>query len=193
MAWITASDVKTYLNISSGTDDALLASLIVAAQSLLERTTGRTFEASVDTTRYFDAVEDVDGRTLYVWDDLCAITSVVNGDGVAVNASQYLTEPRHAPPYYALRLKIATGLTWTYTDSPENAIAITGRWGYAQTCPPDVRQACLDLVVYWYRRRGGDGGALDRPQVSPSGVTLFPPGFPQSVKEVIQMFRRPGR
>lgn len=197
MAYLTAADLKTYLGISSSSEDSLLTALIAQAQAHLEAQTGRVFEASADTTKRFDAVEDVlhdeDGRRLTLWlrgYDLCAITSVTNGDGTTVASSSYVTEPRNETPYWGLRLKANASVAWTYSDTPEDAISISGRWAYSVTPPADVVMATRDLAVWLYRRRGQEGASLDAPQVSPSGVMLFPARAPETVKMVIEKYQR---
>lgn len=224
--YCTSSDLKSYLGITSASDDTLLVLLIAQAQAYIESSTNRVFEASADTTRHFDAWQDaassrytghrnpfyadtlagygvgavlperVGGfgwqRTLYLDNDLCQITTIVNGDGTTVLASSYVTEPRNDPPYYALTLKESSGLVWTYGADVENAIAITGRWAYSLNAPADVKMATIELTSYLYRRRSLEGMTLDTPQVSPSGVTMFPAGMPVLVQSVISQYQKLG-
>lgn len=198
MAYQVAADIKSYLGINGSGDDELLTTLIAQAQRTIEASTGRVFEAGGDALRRFDydrhILEDEDGaRRLLVLDgaDLCAITSVVNGDGTTVASTEYVTEPRHAPPYWGLRLKRGSGVAWTYTDTPENAIAVTGKWAYSLLPPDDVKMATRDLAVWLYRRRGQEGTALE-PVMSGSGVIMFPPKLPETVKLVIARYQRVG-
>jgi len=189
-----ATDVKTFLSIDSSADNALLETLIGRAQKWIEQQTDRVFEASADTTKTFDALEDTDGALLLLGKyDLCAITTITNGDGVVVTSGQYVTEPRNETPYWAIRLKSDAGKRWAYSAAPENAISITGRWGYSVSAPADVIMATVDLTAYLYRRRGVEGASLDRVVISPSGVTMAPPGFPQSVLSVVARYQRRGR
>lgn len=199
MAYIAKVDVKTYLGIGGSGDDDLIDALIAQAQKYIEEQTGRVFEASADTTRAFDydrhVLEDEDGRrrTLYLAGyDLATITSVVNGDGTTVAASQYVTEPRRETPYWALTLKQSASVAWTYNDTPEGAILVTGKWAYATAAPDDVKLATRDLTVWLYRRRGQEGASLDAPQMSPSGVMLFPPKMPETVKMTICRYQIKG-
>lgn len=197
MAYLTAAELKTYLGISSSSEDSLLTALIAQAQAYIEAQTGRVFEAGADTTRRFDAVSDVigdeDGRRLTLWlhgYDLCAVTSVTNGDGTTVSSSQYVTEPRGETPYWGLRLKANASVAWTYSETPEDAIVIVGRWAYSTSAPADVVMAARDLAVWLYRRRGQEGASLDAPQVSPSGMMLFPAKVPDTVKMVVEKYQK---
>ena len=196
--YASLADLKTYLGVGTTADDALLSQCLTRAQGFIESQTGRVFEASADTTKTFDAaacvLADEEGRqlTLYLDGlDLCAITSVTNGDGTTVAANQYVTEPRGSTPYWALRLKANATVGWTYSDTPENAISIVGRWAYSTTPPADVVQACLALATYFYRQRGAEATGME-PVMSQSGVVMLPPRIPDVVKAVIARYQRVG-
>lgn len=115
---------------------------------------------------------------------------MTNGDGTTVASSSYVTEPRNETPYQALRLKQSASVAWTYDDTPEDAISITGRWAYSTSAPTDVVMATRDLAVWLYRRRGQEGASLDAPQVSPSGMMLFPAKLPETVKMVVAKYQK---
>ena len=189
MAYTTTANVKTYANIGVSTYDTLLGVLIPQAQQAIDTHCNRTFEASADTTRYFDAEADIseDYRTLYLDADLCAITSVTNGDSTTVTSSQYVTEPRNRTPYYALRLKDSATISWTYTTTPENAITIVGKWAYSTSAPADIVLACNRLVLYWFRMREGDG---DRTMTNAAGMLILPAQLPRDVIDMLKPYRR---
>jgi len=188
MAYADVDDLKTYLDISGTGDDLLLSSLIDRAQVLVENITRRDFEVLEDSTRYFDAVEDVDGKTLWVEDDLCAITTITNGDGVEVASDEYVTEPRNATPYYSIKLLTSSNKSWAYETDAENAISITGRWGWSTQPPADIVQAVIRLAAYLYRQRDNHSD-LDRP-VSVDGGMMLPTRFPADVMEICMQYRR---
>lgn len=198
MSYAILADLKTYLGVGTTADDALLSQCLTRAQGFLEAQTTRVFEASADATRYLDAVADVAedeqgrGSLLILPADLCAITSVTNGDGTTVASSQYVTEPRGSTPYWALRLKANATVGWTYSDTPENAISIVGRWAYSTTPPADVAQATVALAAYFYRQRGAEATGME-PVVSASGVVMVPPRLPDVVKTVITKYQARGR
>ncbi len=189
MAYTSLGSLKTYLAITTATDDALLTDLIARAGAIIDAYCGRVFEAAADSTRTLDARRDVsdDRRTLYIDADLAQITSVSNA-GVAVAPTAYVPEP-YTPPYYGLRLRIASGLTWTYVTDPEDAISITGRWAYSVSAPADIQQACIRLAAYLYRQRD-HAGEIDRPLVTPDGHTLLPGRMPEDVVLMLDPYRR---
>ena len=149
--YIATADVKTYLGISGSGDDALISALVSAAQSAVDAYFRRTFEASADATRYFDAVADVRGRTLMLGDDLCSITSVTNGNGNLVTG--YVTEPRNTAPYYALTIKSNVAENWTYSSYPENAITVVGKWAYSTTAPAGIVHLTKWLAAVMYKSK----------------------------------------
>ena len=189
MAYCSLAQMKTYVGATDNDDDALLTDCITRAEAVIDRATKRRFEATADSTRTFDAVYDVAGRTLYLDADLCAITAITNGDGAAITALQVVSEPRNHAPYYALTLKASTGLAWTYETDPEDAISVTGRWAYSTTPPADIEQACVRLAAWLYRQKDSSSD-LDRPMVSMDGATLLPAQIPADVQRMLQPYVR---
>lgn len=193
MTYITVSELKSYLGVTTTGDDALLASLIARAQSAIDTHTGRTFEAASDTTKYLDCLPptvngyELNWATLGL--DLCQITSVTNGNGVVVTGSQYVTMPINVTPYHGLRLKQYSGVTWDYTDDWEASIAIVGRWAYSITPPADIAQACIRLAAFFYRQKDNttDG---DRPILAGDGNVIMPSTMPRDVTSILQPYVR---
>jgi uncharacterized phage protein (predicted DNA packaging) len=195
MAYVTTAQVKRYINIDTDTttDDTLIDDLIPRAQAEIDAHCNRTFEASANSTRYFNAVEHVerDGRNalLYLDNDLCAINSITNGDGTTVTALQYTTQPRNETPYFAIKLLASSGVAWTYDDDPEDAIAISGKWAYSTSAPADIVQSCIELVVWMYRRRDTFVD-FERPQMSPDGTYFVPTSMPKGVEARLKRYKR---
>jgi hypothetical protein len=188
-AWLRANSQQP---LPSG-DDTLLGNCIAAAIAFAEgpEGAGRRFEVISDSTRHFDALRDVDQglRRLWLDEDLCQITSITNGDGVVIPVGQYVTNPRNETPYYAITLKLSSDYVWTYEDSPEDAIAIVGRWGYSTAAPADIAQAVLELAAYEYRRRSSSSSA-DQQVVTASGSVIVPSCVPKNIMAVFSGYRR---
>lgn len=192
------ADLKTWLRANSqqalpSGDDTLLSNCITAAIGFCEgpEGAGRRFEVTADSTRRFDAIRDVDQtwRRLWLDDDLCQITSITNGDGVTVSTSDYVTDPRNETPYYALTIKLSSSVVWTYSNAPENAIAIVGRWGYSTAAPADIAQAVLELAAFEYRRRSTSSNS-DQQVVTASGSVIVPSSVPKNIMTVFTHYRR---
>ena len=193
MAYTDASTLKQYLGITTSTDDALLTSLIARAQSAIDTYTQRTFEAATDSTKLFDCLPpyvygyELSWATLGL--DLCQITSVTNGNGVTVSASNYVTMPINTTPYHGLRLKQYSGVTWDYTDDWEASIAIAGRWAYSVTAPADVVHACVRLAAFLYRQKD-NASDTDRPILAGDGNVIMPSTLPRDVLSMLQPYVR---
>ena len=187
MAYASASDVKTYLGITASTDDTLITALIARAQAMIDRETGTTFEASSDTTRYFDAVENVNGRYL-LFDRWCAaITTVTNGDSTEVTSAEYVKEPRGSGPYYGIKLLGSSTQAWTYTTDAENAISVLGKWAYSATVPADIAHATIRLTAFLYRQRE-NANDIDRAVVV-GNATVLPAQLPADVMHIIAPYK----
>lgn len=185
----TLAQVKDHLKIATLETDAddVLTRLCQVAQAFIEgpEGAGRKFEVSADTTRYFDCAPPVvEGRTLWLDHDLCQLTSITNGDGVAVTLSNVVKHPRNETPWYQLELKLSSDTYWTWEDSPEGAIAIVGRWGYSLTPPADIVQAGIDLVAWLYHRRDNAGDA-DRTVVTKEGMVIRAAKLPSMIMDVL--------
>lgn len=191
MAYATISEFKAWFGLPNSSDeDDVIQQALDAATAWFEGQTGRVFEAASDTERAFDAELDVDGDALYFDNlDLAQITSVVNGDGQAIDADDYQTMPRHHAPYFGIRLKLNAPVAWTYVDTPENAIRVTGRWAFSVTPPTDVKQAVLDIAHQFYKQRDTMVESAE-PLPSPSGEMIAPRGLPKSVWSAVGRYKR---
>lgn len=189
MAYTTVSLLKTYLGATTSNDDTLLTALIARAQAIIDAYCQRTFEASANTSKTFDADRDTDGAWLYLDEDLASINTVTNGDGDVLTAStEYMTEPRNRTPYFAIKLISQSGLSWTWTTAPENAITISGKWAYSTTAPDDIVHATLRLAAYLYRQRD-NAADLDRPMYV-GNATILPSQLPSDIKTILAPYRR---
>ena len=192
MAYTSVINVRQYLDIEGAGDDALIGDLIDAAQTAVDKYCRRTFEASVDTTRYFDYSDEYidpdDAAMLWLDFDLCAITTVTNGDSVVVASGERTTIPRNNTPYYGIRLLSDSGITWTYSDEWMDAISIVGRWSYSTAAPDDIAQACRRLASFFYRQR--DQQMMDVTAIE-AGVVLAPVGIPADVRRILNPYVKP--
>lgn len=189
MSLCTVSDVSEYLGLSESSDDGLLSSLILAAEGMIARHTGRTFDATTDSIRYFNPVTSCRGSWLYFDADLAAApTTVVNGDGATIASTKYVVQPRNMAPYYAIKLLGSSGVSWTYTTDPDSAIVITGKWGYSTAPPDEVRHACTRLAAFLYRQRDNAGDS-DRTIVTQAGV-VKPLTMPADIATLLQPYVR---
>lgn len=206
MAYATLEELKSELDLTyENTDDNLLQRKLDEAQGIIEQVCHRRFEAGEDETRLIDwSEETVDGRTLYLPEDLCQITEVVNGDGETVPFTAFVTEPRlrtvgggvialpDSPkswPWYALTLKASSTLAWTYDTDPEEAISVTGRWAFSVTAPAIIKGVTLALTDWLYHRKDNPQN-WEESDVSPEGVLLLMSDLPADIQRRLMPFVR---
>jgi hypothetical protein len=128
MNLVTLAQLKRYCGIASTftTDDALLTRLIIDGEQWAEQVAKRSMKPIIEA-RTFDYQ---DTRMLYFDDDLLEAISITNGDSTAVTLTDLFYEPRRRYPKYAIGFELSASSLWTYSTTPENAISITGAWGY---------------------------------------------------------------
>ena len=189
MAYVTTANLKVYLDISEDRDDTLLGSLLDSATEAIDNYTKRTFAVASDTTRYFDALGDhIKGYRLDLDEDLAAITTVTNGDGVVVSSSEYTPVLKNDPPYFALQILSQAGKIWTYSSEWMNAIEIVGKWGFSVSGsePADILQACRRLAAFYYKQR--DAALFDVSAIE-GGAVIQPQGIPLDVRKLLDPYR----
>jgi hypothetical protein len=188
MAYCTNTEVKTLIGGIQGTgDDALLTTLITEAEVYIENYCHRLFEAETLTKKY-DAVKDIDGRTLWLDEDLLSITTLTNGDSAVITSGQYVLLPTNRSPKYAIRLLASSGVSWQFVDDTEEAISVAGSWGYAASVPIAVKYACKLLTAYYYRSRQA-GPDAERTVIA-NGVVIAPSRIPGMVQELLDPYRK---
>lgn len=170
MSYTTVEAVKLRLGISGDDHNDLLYALIEEAEATIDDYCRTRFAVTVDSTRTFDPTCDVAGRTLYLDRHLAAITSITNGDGVTVAPTDYVTKPANEAPYWAIVIKSNSTLIWTYDDTPENAIAVTGKWGYSTIVPTTITNAANALVEAAFNTQGK--GGFSKMDVEDLSVTM---------------------
>jgi len=110
-------------------DDAVLTDIIHGVSSDIIRLIERIPMPYV-ATKTFDYCEESiwNARTLYVDDDLLAVTTLTNA-GSAISSSSYVLRPANQLPAYQVRLK-QSATVWTYSSDVVDAVSIAGTWGY---------------------------------------------------------------
>lgn len=197
MAYITATDLKNYMKINGNSDDTQLALFADRAQHVVDSYTHRVFEwAGAGTVKKFTPVSYLDGGDLYDMytlslglNEFYELTSIINGDGVAISTSDVVLLPQNITPKYAIRIKSSANTTWTYTTTIEESVSVTAKWSYSASAPADIVQAALRIGAYLYRQRDGTPDS-DRPIVSADGVVLSAPRIPSDVLELLRPYRR---
>lgn len=190
MAYITLEDLRGELDIEGTGDNPLLQEAIEDAAAYIDGATNRHFEA-VTETRYYrsDAISDENEFLLLVDDDLLTVTTLTNGDSdsTVIPAADYWLHPRNlGPPYFGIRLKTNSTHSWEFDT--DDWVEVAGTWGYATTCPDDIRRATLVLAAYFFRQK--DAQMFETTAILESGALAVPQGIPATVDRVIQRYRK---
>ncbi|MFA5836177.1 MAG: hypothetical protein WC837_04390 [Bellilinea sp.] len=142
--YITLETVRRYIGGSIGTsDDDRLIDFIDWAARLVEWWKGRRYDVRLETRLYntptaggsmfgvYDAslLAAASNRVLRLDEDLLEIVEIKNGDGIVLLPAEYVLEP--ANEYPKTRVRLRSGEIWLESDDgPEQAITLTGWWGY---------------------------------------------------------------
>lgn len=177
-------------------NDTMLTNLITRTSALIDTKCGREIVPSADATHYFSpediAVDNLDGGIkigdLMLDETLVSITSLTNGDGTAIAGTEYFLLPRSYERKSYIRMKEASTVSWDFDT--DGYIAVVGKWGYTLTIPEDVRQACIEMVLYCFHRRGDNIMVTDRPQQSMDGTRFLPAAWTLYGKEVYEFYRK---
>jgi hypothetical protein len=179
----TLADVKAWLqtgvNPFPATDDALLARLVTAASEFIQNWLGR----QIATADWLE-VRDGTGGQLFAFANI-PVTAVLSLtiDGIAIPAApadgSFGAGYSFTPTELALR-------GYVFTRRPQNTI-VTYTAGYATT-PPDITQACIELVCQRYRERTRIG-EVSKALGGAETVTYSQKDMSDSVKTLLSQYR----
>lgn len=194
MAYITLNEFKSYIgvDIADTTDDTLLTQHINSAKKLIEDRTDKIFDASTDTTRYYNAIDDIDykNRILYLKDWIAAVpTTLTNGDGIVIPSNQFVMGlNRNKAPFSIIQLKMNSDYFWTFNNTPEDAIVIVGKWGFSTTAPDDIKQLSFRIAAFFYRQK--DAQVFDQTATNELGSIRIKPQLPKDIEDMLISYQR---
>lgn len=189
--YTTLANLKLAMSAQSlatnANDDAWLEQLIDAASDWIDARHGGPF-VSASATHYFSVP---DGRKLSTGNDwFTSVTSVTNGDGTLIPSTEYYLWPRNTAQHNAIVLNASSTYYWTADENgnSEEVIAVVALFGWATTCPADIRTACEMICVNFYRNRGGQGteGAAT---ITGAGVVITPKDIPAGAVMIVDAYK----
>lgn len=189
MTYPTVAELKTWLGIAGSSEDTQVTIIINGAIATCEQLTNRVWVAATATKVFPVEYPYVDKtyKTLTFFEDLCTITTVTNGDGVVVAATEYDAMPLLAP-YYQLKLRRESGKSFT-RSSAGAGVSIAGTWGATTACPNDLKELILELATHRYRmRQNTNAGQVVT--TSKSGIIAQPADVPQYIKDAFEDRKR---
>jgi len=179
----TLADVKTWLqtgqNPFPATDDALLQRLIAAASEFIQNWLGRQIAA----TDWLETRDGTGGQLLaFANIPVTAILSL-SIDGLTIPPAP--TDGGFGPGYTFTPTELALR-GYVFTRRPQNVI-VTYTAGYAAT-PPDIAQACIELVCQRYRERSRIG-EVTKSLGGGETVTFSQKDMSDGVKTLLSQYR----
>ena len=184
--YCAAADVVNRLEITSSTYNTELAAIVTAASRAIDhfcRIPDNGFAQADDAVRYYDLASVSAPDTLFLDAPIVSVTSIVNGDGATISASDYTLQPRNEEWHSRVQLKSA--FAWRFATDGE--IAITGKWGKATVVPADIKEACIMLSAWMFKRyQVGMQDATANPDL---GQITFAKGIPEQVRTLLQPWR----
>lgn len=158
--YVTSSQIAAVLGLDSSVNLDALDVFVNAAESMIDRETGRRFD-SVTATRRFDISDP--GRYLSVG-DVQAVTAVgvadaTGGSPATLTASDYYLGPSvraSGEPYHWISLSNLGSYTY---HRGFRTVEITGTWGWA-TVPPEIITTLMSIVTRSYQQ--GRAGGVQR-------------------------------
>ena len=186
--YATLEETKALLELVGETIyDVLLERTVEAASRLVDDACDRTFSA-VDAERYVTAAS---AAMIHLREDLISVTALHTLSGVESGQWAYdtawedtdyellpLRESWRDQPYTSVGLGPSAIRSFPLE---RGGVLIDGTWGYADTIPPVIKQACLLAVSrLWRLRRSPEGvDGLEGDSSSPSrmgaGIALLDP------------------
>jgi hypothetical protein len=179
----TLGEVKAWLQTGQSafpdTDDALLARLITAASQFIQRWLNRNI-ASAD---WYEVRDGTGGQRLIFGNFPVTAVLSLSIDGLAIPPAPdnggFVAGYVFSPTELALR-------GYVFTRRPQN-VAITYTAGYPVN-PPDIAQACVDLVCLRYRERSRIG-EVSRATGGTETVTYSQRDMSEHVRLLLSQYR----
>jgi len=129
--YLQITEFKAYpgSKITGSGDNSLIYDLLTEASRLIDEETGRFFY-EITETRKFDCPRKPYVDLVFDW-PLLSLTTLTNGNGTTISSSDYFLYPDpNNPPFMWLELDKSSGIVWEYSDTPQQAIQVAGKWGW---------------------------------------------------------------
>lgn len=116
-------------------DDAFLKSCITQASAMMTAHCNRVFVPFVSSFTFDARGQHVGPYHLDVSEDLLEVSALTNGDGAAIAGSAFVLRPSNVFPKWRVHLKQSSGIAFTYSDDWEDAITLSGTFGFHEDYP----------------------------------------------------------
>lgn len=196
--YATLAEVKADKNITSTNagDDGVIEDMVEAASRWIDRQTGRRFWSTVaDSTDETRTYTPANAHRVYT-DDILSITTLkTDEDEDRTYETTWTTDDYDLLPENAT----LEGRPYTWIEvSPlgdysfpkhRKSVQIVGKFGFSDTPPDDIKQACIMIVVTMYNSRYG-AGTTGSATITGAGVVITPSDIPSGAKMIVDHYRR---
>lgn len=196
-SYATLEEFLAQPDITSGkpVDDVFIEDLLSRSSREFDGDTGHWFYSDTQTRRY-----DVPrGYCLKLDAPLLSVTSLTNGDGTAIAATEYDLTPFNGVHHTAIELHEDATTLWLMNGARvRGVIYVAGAWGYVDRTATDPasavaiynsKTAVLALALALYRKRYGvsvEGAAT----ITGAGVVITPRDKSPEYWALVQVYRR---
>ena len=152
---LKVSDVARYLSLGNdyGEDHTTLSEMIDAAQKVIERATGRSLATNTQRTEYYD------GGVRWLWVNHAPITEVhaltddVQYSARAIDLDNVIQDTDDGGANYAMgKVELWKNEGGLGGGRLSSRIWYAAGWT-TTTLPPDLRQAWIELVAFWFNNQ----------------------------------------
>ena len=184
----TLANVKGWLSppLTTTADDALLTRLITAASRFIETWLDR----QIASQAYSERRDGIGGVKLAFANVPVTAVSSLAIDGIAIPPAPDPNTPGYVFSATLLYLQgaIAGGTKNIYRFSPGfQNVAVSYTAGYATT-PPEIEQACIELIVLRYKERDRIGQVSKN--LAGEVVAFTQKDMPADVQTILNQYRR---
>jgi hypothetical protein len=177
-------------------DDVYIERLLERCSREFDGDTQHWFYANTQTRRY----DLPRGLCLALDAPLLSVTSLTNGDGTTIAATEYDLTPYNGPHHTALELHADSTTRWEPTSAARTrgVVYVAGAWGYVNRSATDpesarivanTKTAVLALALNVYRKRygvGTDGAAT----ITGAGVVITPRDKSREYHALVNLYAR---
>jgi hypothetical protein len=201
MSYASVSELKSRLNITStdASRDSVMTALLNAAEEAINGLCNRPHGFIADaiaSARYYHGsgsecqridecteITTVSIKSGTTYTDMTTPTTYFTGDGDWVPATGSLDNPEYNRTPYTMLLIDSGGSYGHFPKSTLPNIKVTARWGYADSVPAHVKEACVVLASRWWKR--GESGWADSAANPDMGALQFRQSIDPDVKAML--------
>lgn len=173
----TVADFKTYLGITSATDDALIQRLVTSASKYIQSWLNRNFAIQSYVQQHDGNGSALQAFSTYPVQSVSEV--LINGLAIPLSADQKQRGYFFSDKFLYLANAI-------FTKGLFN-VKITYTAGYA-TVPEEIAQACIELCALRYKERNRVGEVTKN--IAGETISFSQKDFPAGVKTILNNYKK---